>query len=179
MITGVVRANEPIIRLVVRGLRGRVREIEAVVDTRYTGWLTLPPAVIADLGLRWQTFGRGILADGSMSFFDVYEAKLFWHGRIRAVLLDEIDATPLVGMALLRGCELRVHVRSRGAVTIDWLPGWRRGHECSYPFKSLNIGCHARIKEPRGPGPDIPSSDPYPLTNTSKRTCPDRSLGTS
>ena len=75
MIVGIVRAREPLIRLTLHGFRGLQQEIEAVVDSGYTGWLTLPPTVIAALNLRWQTFGRGILADGSVSSFDVYQAR--------------------------------------------------------------------------------------------------------
>ena len=47
MIVGIVRAREPLIRLTIGGFRGRQQEIEAVVDTGYTGWLTLPPDMIA------------------------------------------------------------------------------------------------------------------------------------
>src|SRR5712691_2649186 len=121
MIVGLVQAREPLIRLTIRGFRGRQQEIEAVVDTGYTGWLTLPPTVIAALNLHWRTFGRGILADGSVSLFDVYQAKVMWDGRVRSVFVDEFDATPLVGMALLRGCELKMQVRARGKVTIKRL----------------------------------------------------------
>ena len=119
---GVVRGREPLLRLPVRGFRGRPQEIEAVVDTGYTGWLTLPPSVIGALNLRWRTFGRGILADGSVSSFDVYQAKVVWDGHVRLVLVDEFDATPLVGMALLRGYEYKMQVRARGKVTIKRLP---------------------------------------------------------
>jgi clan AA aspartic protease len=122
MIVGIVRAREPLIRLTIRGFHGRQQEIEAVVDSGYTGWLTLPPTVIGALNLRWRTFGRGILADGSVSSFDVYQAKVVWDGRIRPVFVDEFDATPLVGMALLRGYEYKMHVRARGKVTIKRLP---------------------------------------------------------
>jgi clan AA aspartic protease len=122
MIDGIVQGREPLIRLTICGFRGRQQEIEAVVDTGYTGWLTLPPTVIGALNLRWRTFGRGTLADGSVSFFDVYQAKVVWDGRVRPVFIDEFDATPLVGMALLRGCELKMHVRARGKVTIKRLP---------------------------------------------------------
>jgi len=80
MISGIVRAREPLIRLTLRGFRGGAQEIEAVVDTGYTGWLTLPPSVIVSLHLRWQTTGRGILADGSVSICDVYRAKVEWDG---------------------------------------------------------------------------------------------------
>lgn len=122
MIVGIVQAREPLIRLTIRGFRGRPQEIEAVVDTGYTGWLTLPPTTIAALNLRWRTFGRGILADGSVSAFDVYQAKNGWDGRVRPVFVDEFDATPLVGMALLRGFEFKMLVRARGKVTIKRLP---------------------------------------------------------
>jgi len=122
MIVGIVRKREPLIRLTIRGFRGRQQEIEAVVDTGYTGWLTLPPTVIGTLNLRWQTFGRGTLADGSTSCFDVYKAKVEWDGRVRSVFVDEFDATPLVGMALLGSCELNMQVRARGKVTIERLP---------------------------------------------------------
>jgi clan AA aspartic protease len=122
MIVGIVRRREALIRLTIRGFRGREQEIDAVVDSGYTGWLTLPPAVIAALQLRWQTVGRGVLADGSVSAFDVYRARVVWDGRVRSVFVDEFDATPLVGMALLRGYEYKMQVRARGRVTIKRLP---------------------------------------------------------
>ena len=125
MIVGIVQGREPLIRLTIRGFRGRQEEIEALVDSGYSGWLTLPSTAIAALRLRWQTLGRGILADGSVTAFDVYQAKVLWDGRVRSVFVDEFDATPLVGMALLRGRELKMQVRARGKVTIKPLPRMR------------------------------------------------------
>ena len=66
--------------------------------------------------------GRGILADGSECLFDVYEATVTWDRREQRVLADEADTDPLIGMALLSGYELKVHVRPRGEVTIKRLP---------------------------------------------------------
>lgn len=122
MIFGTVRGRQPLIRLIVRGVGGRRQEIEAVVDSGYTGWITLPSTTIAALDLRWQTFGRGVLADGSVSVFDVYQARVEWDGRLRRVFVDEFNASPLVGMALLRGYEYRMQVRSRGKIIIKRLP---------------------------------------------------------
>ncbi len=122
MITGVVKSDEGRIRLKVKGLRGREQEVEAVIDTGYTASLTLPPALIAPLGLRWQTVDRVTLADGSECIFDVYEAKVVWDGKVRSILVDEADTDPLVGMRLLRGHELKMQVRARGKVTIKRLP---------------------------------------------------------
>jgi clan AA aspartic protease len=122
MITGVVRAREARVRLKVRGPRGRERVIEAVIDTGYTGSLTLPPSVVSALRLRWQSLDRGTLADGSECLFDVYEATIVWDRRMRRISVDEADTEPLVGMALLSGYELKVQVRPLGKVTIKRLP---------------------------------------------------------
>jgi len=121
MITGAVLADEGRIRLTVRGSRGRERDIEAVVDTGYTSWLTLPPDVIAALSLQWLSLDRATLADGSEVEFDVYAAKVLWDGRVRSVFVDKADADPLVGMALLKGYELKMQIRTRGKVTIKKL----------------------------------------------------------
>jgi clan AA aspartic protease len=121
MITGVVQRGEGVIRLKVKGLRGREQEVEAVIDTGYTASLTLPPALIQALGLRWQTVDRVMLADGCTRIFDVYEGKVVWDGKVRQILVDEADTDPLVGMRLLRGHELRMHVRYRGKVAIKRL----------------------------------------------------------
>jgi clan AA aspartic protease len=121
MITGVVLSGEGRIRLKVKGLRGREQEVEAVIDTGYTASLTLPPALIQALGLRWQTVDRVRLANGSVCIFDVYEAKVVWDGKVRQILVDEADTDPLVGMRLLKGHELKMQVRYRGKVTIERL----------------------------------------------------------
>lgn len=127
MIVGIVRGREALVRLEVRGPGGRQQEIEAVVDSGYTGWLTLPPALTSALRLPWRTVGRGILADGSVSAFDVYQAMIAWDGRVRPVLVDKFDATPLIGMAMLRGYEYAMQVRARGRVSIKRLPRRKGG----------------------------------------------------
>jgi len=75
--------------------------------------------------LRWHSFGRGTLADDSEVFFDIYEARVLWDGRVRRIRVHVLEGDPLVGMALLRGFELKMQVRSRGVVRIKRLPGWR------------------------------------------------------
>lgn len=122
MITGSVKGREARVRLKVRGPRRQEQEVEAVVDTGYTAFLTLPPAVVAALGLRWKCIGRGILADGSQCLFDVFMAKVVWDGKECRVLIDEADTDPLLGMALLDGYELKMQVRNRGKVSIKRLP---------------------------------------------------------
>lgn len=120
---GVVRNNEALLRVTVYGPRRRKQTIEAVIDTGFTGFLTLPPDVINGLGLLWQTTTHGVLADGSACSFESYEGVVMWDRRARQIDVCEFDATPLVGMAMLEGFELNVQVRPRGKVTIKRLAG--------------------------------------------------------
>lgn len=122
MITGVVQSAKGRIRLTVRGLGGREQEVEAVIDTGYTASLTLPPAVVAALGLQWWGTDRFTLADGSRCLFDVYVARVEWDGKVRTILVDEMVGDARIGMRLLRGHELRMQVRPRGKVSIKRLP---------------------------------------------------------
>src|SRR5215813_4025228 len=105
MITGKVHEGEARIRFSVRGKSNREREIDAVIDTGYTSFLTLPSKLISTLGLKWQSLDRGTLADGSECLFDVYQATVIWDRRVREILVAESDTAPLVGMALLDGYE--------------------------------------------------------------------------
>jgi clan AA aspartic protease len=122
MITGTVRFSEARIRLAIRGRKGQEIEFEAIIDSGYTGTLTLPPALITSLGLRWQSDDRAILANGSTCLFRVFVGKLLWDGKERFVLVDEASVDPLVGMRLLKGHEMKMQVRNRGKVTIRRLP---------------------------------------------------------
>jgi clan AA aspartic protease len=123
MITGVVNANrEATIRLVVIGPSGQQQEIEAIIDTGFTGFLTLPAVLIAALGLPWLCRQPGILADGSVDVFDVYTATVLWDGQSRTVEVEAADAEPLVGMSLLDHHSLRIDVLAGGVVTITALP---------------------------------------------------------
>jgi len=123
MITGIVTAyRQAIIRLTVRGPEGQEQEIEAVIDTGFDGSLTLPPPLIAALGLVWRRRGRALLADGSESLFDIHEAIVVWDGEPRRIAVDTADIDPLVGMSLLYGFELTVQARDGGSVAIKPLP---------------------------------------------------------
>lgn len=93
-------------------------EFEAVVDTGFNGSLTLPPPLIATLGLPFRGRGHATLADGSESFFDFHEATVVWDGRPRRVPVSTADTHPLVGTALLDGYELTVQVVNGGGVFI-------------------------------------------------------------
>ena len=123
MITGAVNArHEATIRLAVHHVNGQEQEVEAILDTGFSGSLTLPPAVIAAFGLPWRTRGTVILANGSEDQFDIYAAVIRWDGTPRHILVEAADTDPLVGMALLTGYDVHIQVAEGGTVTIEALP---------------------------------------------------------
>lgn len=121
MITGVVNArHQATIRLAVHHVNGQKQEVEALLDTGFSGSLTLPPAVIAALGLP-RTRGTVILANGSEDQFDIYAAVIRWDGTPRDILVEAADTDPLVGMALLIGYDVHIQVAEGGKVLIEAL----------------------------------------------------------
>ncbi len=89
-----------------------------MVDTGFDGWLTLSPILIQLLRLPWFSEGSAELADGSQSFFDVYDAMILWDRTRRQVFVSEADSIPLVGMALMQGYNLKMQIQPRGKVTL-------------------------------------------------------------
>ncbi len=119
MMTGTINADlEPLLRLTVQDAGGQPHDLEAVIDTGFNGFLTLPPPLIAALGLPWLCRQQGQLADGSVVAFDVYVATGDWHGQPRSVEVEAADAQPLLGMALMQDSELQIQVGPGGSVTI-------------------------------------------------------------
>ncbi len=120
MITGVVNADrEPILQVLVRDANGQEQRYEAVTDTGYTGWLTLPPSIIAALGLSWRERGGATLADGSRVLFDVYNATVLWDGQPVIIPVDAVDADPLVGMSLMYGYKLVMPILDGATFTLE------------------------------------------------------------
>jgi clan AA aspartic protease len=120
MITGIVNADfEPIIPLSVCGSDGKIYTQDAIVDTGFNGWLSLPPSLIAQLNLRWKRRGRAILGDGSECIFNVYEAVVVWDGVLLTIPVDEADSEPLVGMSLMESYQLTVQVFEDGRVELS------------------------------------------------------------
>jgi predicted aspartyl protease len=96
-------------------------QLEAVVDTGFNGSLAFSGQT-ASLGLTWLYRQQGMLADGTVQVFDVYEGTGIWDGQARMVDVDEVDTDQLLGMAMLLDHELRIKVVNGGDVIIERLP---------------------------------------------------------
>ena len=112
-------AYEAVVSLTVDGPAGQTRDMEALVDTGFNGFLTLPPAAVAELGLPFVSIGRATLADGSEISYGIYGVTVLWDSQRIYIEADAADTTPLVGMLLLDGHDLSVQVRNGGRVVIQ------------------------------------------------------------
>ncbi|MXX20152.1 MAG: clan AA aspartic protease [Gemmatimonadetes bacterium] len=120
MIEGSVNASlDSVIALDLRGPAGELRQADAVVDTGFSRFLTLPPSVVEELGLPFAGARLVILADGSEVALDAYAVTVLWDGRAREIVAYAADTTPLIGMSMLDGHSLYVEVEDRGRVVIQ------------------------------------------------------------
>lgn len=121
MIIGTINSyREAVIRIPLLYTGGQ-HDIEAVLDTGFSGSLTLPPSLILSLGLPFRSRGSALLADGSLAQFDIYAATLIWDGIPRNILVEAADTDPLLGMGLLYGCNINIRAVDGGTVTIERL----------------------------------------------------------
>jgi clan AA aspartic protease len=122
MIHGVVSRNrEATISLVIVNESRQTKLITAVIDTGYTGFLSLPSEIITELNLSWRGIDRGTLGDGSEVTFEVYAAKVIWDGEYRDIPINEAETDPLIGISLLYGYDLHIQTVEGGSVTIKRL----------------------------------------------------------
>jgi predicted aspartyl protease len=118
MIRGYVNERfEPILPLTVIGSNGQQHALEAIIDTGFTGALTLDSATIATLALKWIGIGRAQLADGSTASFDVFSGVIEWDDKRLVVEIEEARE-PLMGLRLVRQHDVTMSLISGGLITV-------------------------------------------------------------
>jgi clan AA aspartic protease len=122
MMFGIVNNNcEAIIKVVVGRIDSSKISIDAVIDTGFTSFLSLPIAIIQDLDLPWHYSDTGVLGDGSEVVFEIYKAVVIWDGQNQIIDVAASEADPLVGMGLLYGFNLQIEAIEGGRVSIKSL----------------------------------------------------------
>jgi clan AA aspartic protease len=122
MMRGIVSPScEAMIRFAIGNKNGQLQTIEAVIDTGYTGFLSVPSEIIVILNLPWTGIDRVTLGDGSETTFEVYAGRIIWDGEYQDIPINESETDPLVGMSLLYGYDLRIQTVIGGIVTIEEL----------------------------------------------------------
>jgi clan AA aspartic protease len=112
---------EAVISLVIK-YNNRLKSINAVIDTGFTGFLSLLQSIIDELELPWSYSDFATLGDGSETLFDVHDATIIWDGQFREIEINSANTDPLLGMKMLRGFRLQVDTVQGGVVTIEALP---------------------------------------------------------
>jgi clan AA aspartic protease len=122
MMQGYVNTSyEAVISLVIKH-DNKLKSINAVIDTGFTGFLSLPQSLIDELELPWSYSDFATLGDGSETLFDIHNANVIWDGQFREIEINSADTEPLLGMSMLRGYRLEVDTIQGGLVTIKALP---------------------------------------------------------
>jgi clan AA aspartic protease len=122
MMQGVVNLRrEATLTVVVGNSNQQLQAIETVIDTGFTGFLSLPSAIIATLNLPWSASDIVTLGDGSETLFDLYTAVVIWDGQYRDIYIAESETEPLLGMAMIYGYRLQVDAVEGGIVKIEAL----------------------------------------------------------
>ena len=114
--------KEPRIIVPVLDAAGSAVPLEIVIDTGFTGFMTLRPWETRALGLERVEERRMILADGQIITTPTCLATAIWHGNPTRIPVLEIDARPVIGMSLLWDSDIAIAVRENGRVLITAPP---------------------------------------------------------
>lgn len=126
---GIVNADhEPTLRVGVQSGAGQEQPIEFILDTGFSGSLTLPAALISLLALPFRSRGNAVLADGSETH-DIFAATVIWDGTPRGILVEAAEAEPLLGMRLLYGFNINIQAIDGGRVTVRRLDEEQAGDQ--------------------------------------------------
>jgi clan AA aspartic protease len=122
MMQGVVNLRcEATLTVVVGNSNRKPEAFNTLIDTGFSGFLSLPSSIIASLSLPWSASDIVTLGDGSETLFDLYTAIVIWDGQYREIYIAESETEPLLGMALLYGYRLQVDTVEGGLVRVEAL----------------------------------------------------------
>ncbi|MDQ3507135.1 MAG: aspartyl protease family protein [Actinomycetota bacterium] len=143
---------EAMLTVSVMGFSGdREARVEAVVDTGFTGHITLRPETAERLALSVAGCTESILADGSIVVEEYCLARVAWHETERPVQALIVDAEPLLGMSLLRGRQTSSRSRTK-----------RRSIRPTTPLNPRRLAAHSDGPEPRSERRDDTLDSPPP-----------------
>lgn len=120
MTTGSVSANnEAVVTIQLRSSDDAEFSVDAILDTGFSGFLTLSPILIQQLGWTYRDSTPIVLADGTPRDTDVFEGRIRWNARWQTIRVQASDGGTLLGMGLLRDHFVGIEVITNGSVTIE------------------------------------------------------------
>lgn len=120
MIRGSVNRHlEPWIEINIQDRGGESHLVQAILDTGFNGFLTLPAAWLLDMDLESSGQTHVTLADGRDIVSDVFIAIVLWNGQWITIDVEAADTEPFIGMSLLHGYDVRLRVEPGGEVLVS------------------------------------------------------------
>ena len=120
MIEGYVNSrHQPIITLTVQAPSGQTRQLDAIVDTGFNHFLSLPSTLVSELELPFESRLEVVVADGRVTNLDIHNVSVLWDGQLRDIQVCASHGTPLVGMLMLDGHRLCIDVEIGGQALIE------------------------------------------------------------
>ena len=110
---------EPLVVLEISNGDGHYHPVEALLDTGFSEYLTLPPDEVSRLGLKHARYTSMVLADGQEIQASIHMGAVKWFGRAREVEIIAADSPPLLGMSLLAGCKITIRAHPGGELLIE------------------------------------------------------------
>ena len=68
------------------------------------------------------TCSDAVTATGTIVHFDLYPVTIIWDGVARYIFAQEINSSPLLGLRMLIGYDLRARVEPGGKVELEAIP---------------------------------------------------------
>ena len=120
MIRGRVNQRlEPVVNVSILDDLDIAHTFEFILDTGFSGHLTLPSDVIDRLGLSYSGQRAVATADGFAHNVDIFMAKVLLHENWRPLFVIRLDGFPLLGMRSLLGCRLSMNVHAGGRLLVE------------------------------------------------------------
>lgn len=120
MMTGTVTADrEILLSLNLLAADGSNVSVQAMLDTGFNGFLTLPPALLQVMAAKPVGTRRAELGDGQVTELRAFAVTVVWHEVPRELLAIAAETTPVIGMSLLWGSRVSFHAQEDGAVTVE------------------------------------------------------------
>ena len=108
----------PRVPLLIRGPYG-AETVSAIVDTGFTGAVSLSEDLVRRLGLRQRDARPTVLADGTLRLIRVYLVDVDWLGStVTAVAFESRGPDATIGAGLLRGRELTIDYGTQQSVEV-------------------------------------------------------------
>ena len=121
--SGIVTASlDPVIEIEVSNGIGLRERIEAVVDSGFNDFVSLPKSVAEDLSLISTDPILVELADGNVVETPTFIGRVLWDGAEQIIRVQQGEGRPLVGMVLLLEHRITIDVHYNGAVRIAPIP---------------------------------------------------------